>query len=117
MRNYISTPNIGLKRKITKQFETYDIDEYRTSMLYHRTQTITENLSYISKENNKTYELHAVLGKSKISLANVVCLTSTLKLLRNGCNSYTQQEIINRDKNKTQSVLNQNSLSFVRIVV
>ena len=55
-------------------------------MLYHRTQTVTENLSYISKKNNKTYELHSVL-------------TSNLKHLRNGCNSYTQQEIINRDKN------------------
>ena len=52
MRNYISTPNIGLKRKITKQFETYDIDEYRTSMLYHRTQTITENLSKTTKLMN-----------------------------------------------------------------
>ena len=64
MRNFISTPNIGMKRKIMKRFETYDIDEYRTSKLYHRTQTITENLSYVSKKNNKTYELHSVRKRS-----------------------------------------------------
>ena len=67
-KEIFSTPNIGMKRKITKQFETYDIENalhlYRTSMLYHRTQTVTENLSYISKKNNKTYELHSVLAIS-----------------------------------------------------
>ena len=33
MRNFISTPNIGVKRKIMERFETYDIHEYRTSKL------------------------------------------------------------------------------------
>ena len=31
MRNFISTPNLGLKRKLGEYLEIYNIDEYRTS--------------------------------------------------------------------------------------
>jgi hypothetical protein len=44
MRNFISTPNIGLKRRIGKSIPIVSIDEYNTSKLYHVTKKKTENL-------------------------------------------------------------------------
>jgi len=37
MRNFISTPNLSLKRKLQERFKVYNIDEYRTSCLNHKT--------------------------------------------------------------------------------
>ena len=34
MRNFISTPNLGIKRKLQERFEVYNIDEFRTSCLF-----------------------------------------------------------------------------------
>ena len=33
MRNFISTPNLAIKRKLNTRFEVYNIDEFRTSCL------------------------------------------------------------------------------------
>ena len=54
-----------------RKSETYDIEEYRTWKLYHRTQTEMGNVSYKSKRNNKIYELHSDL-------------TSNLRTIRKG---------------------------------
>jgi len=37
MVNFISTPNITLKRKLKERFKVYNIDEYRTSCLNYKT--------------------------------------------------------------------------------
>jgi hypothetical protein len=87
MRNFISTPNIGIKRQIMSKFETYDIDEYRTSKLYHRTQT--EATNHKMKINNKERSLHAVL---------------TFNLETIGKAGRNRQEIINRDKNSCMNM-------------
>jgi hypothetical protein len=44
MRNFISTPNIGLKRKLKERFKVYNIDEYRTSCLHYKTEEKVKNL-------------------------------------------------------------------------
>ncbi len=63
MRNFISTPGIGLKRKVAERFSVYNLDEFRTSCLNYKTETKCENL-YVQFEADKKEEsrkLHAVL--------------------------------------------------------
>ena len=77
MKNFISTPNIGLKRKLKERFKVYNIDEFRTSCLSHKTEDKCENL-YQPDKKNKSRKLHAVL-------------TYQMENKRIGC--------VNRDKN------------------
>ena len=55
MRNFISTSLIGVKRK----FEVYNINEFRTSCLHHKTESKCENL-YLEDKTNKLRKLHSV---------------------------------------------------------
>jgi hypothetical protein len=38
MRNFISTPNLTLKRKLKEHFQVFNIDEFRTSCLCYKTE-------------------------------------------------------------------------------
>ena len=60
MRNYISTPNLGVKRKLKERFKVLNIDEFRTSCLYHKTEEKVENL-YLPDHKKKLRKLHSVL--------------------------------------------------------
>lgn len=60
MRNFISTPNLGLKRKIAEQMTVYNLDEFRTSKLNCYTNEVNTNLNYFDKKG-KRRTLHAVL--------------------------------------------------------
>ncbi len=60
MRNFISTPNLGFKRKLSEQMKVYNLDEFRTSKLNHKTEEICEHLSYTDKKGIQR-ELHSVL--------------------------------------------------------
>ena len=60
MRNFISTPKIGLKRKISEKFKIYNIDEFRTSCLNNITEEKCKNL-YLPDKKGKLRKLHAVL--------------------------------------------------------
>lgn len=60
MRNFISTPNIGIKRKLNERFDVFNIDEYRTSCLHNKTEEKCDNL-YLSDKRNKLRKLHSVL--------------------------------------------------------
>jgi len=53
MRNFVSTPNIHIKRVLKKYFSVYNIDEYRTSKLHHETEEELSNLQIINKKNQK----------------------------------------------------------------
>ncbi len=56
----ISTPNNRLKRLIGKQMKLYNLDEFRTSKLNHKTEKICENL-YLPDVNGVIRKLHSVL--------------------------------------------------------
>lgn len=60
MRNFISTPNIGIKRKLKERFDVYNIDEFRTSCLYHKTEDKGDNL-YLPDKKERLRKLHSVL--------------------------------------------------------
>lgn len=61
MRGFISTPNITLKRMLSKHFDVYDVDEYKTSCINYRTGTRNENMSIIDSVKHESRELHQVL--------------------------------------------------------
>jgi len=64
MANFISTPNLSLKRKIAEHFSVYNIDEYNTSKLSNVTFNECENLIVKDKFGNFR-ELHSVLTYQK----------------------------------------------------
>lgn len=82
MKNFISTPNLSLKRKLQERFKVYDIDEYRTSCLNYKTEELCNNL-YLPDKTNKERKMHSIL-------------TYKMENKRNGC--------INRDKNGCKNI-------------
>ena len=78
MSNFISTPNLSLKRKLKERFKIFNIDEYRTSCLNYKTEKRCENLILPSPVTGKNYKMHSIL-------------TYKMENNRLGC--------INRDKN------------------
>lgn len=82
MKNFISTPNISLKRKLQERFKVYNIDEYRTSCLNYKTEELSKNL-YLPDKRNKERKMHSIL-------------TYKMENKRNGC--------INRDKNGCKNI-------------
>jgi len=85
MRNFISTPNLTLKRKLQKTFQVYNIDEFRTSCLSHKTEEFCENLYLKFKKDPKQKErkIHSIL-------------TYKMENNRRGC--------MNRDKNGCKNI-------------
>jgi uncharacterized protein YcgL (UPF0745 family) len=83
MKNHISTPNLGLKRKLAEHFTVYNLDEFRTSKLNYKTEEICENL-YLPDKNNNIRKLHSVL-------------TYQTESKRSGC--------INRDNNSVNNMI------------
>lgn len=82
MRNFISTPNKGIKRKLIENFTVFSIDEYGTSKYCCKSGKINENL-VVKDKLGKKRELHSVL-------------TYKMKNGNKGC--------INRDKNSVNNM-------------
>lgn len=82
MRNFISTPNLAIKRKLQTRFKVYNIDEFRTSCLNHITEEHCKNL-YLPDKKGKDRKMHSIL-------------TFKMENKRNGC--------INRDKNGCKNI-------------
>jgi len=85
MRNFISTPNLTLKRKLQEKFKVYNIDEFRTSCLCYKTEEKCDNLYLKFKKDpkQKYRKIHSIL-------------TYKMENKRMGC--------INRDKNGCKNI-------------
>ena len=83
MRNFISTPNLGLKRKLLEYYPVYNLDEFRTSCINHKTETPTENI-YLPDKTGKSRKIHSIL-------------TYQTESKRLGC--------INRDENSVNNMI------------
>jgi len=83
MREIISTPNLGLKRKLSEHFTVYNLDEFRTTMLNCKTEEKNENL-YLPDKKQVIRKLHSVL-------------TYQTENNRSGC--------INRDENSVNNMI------------
>ena len=79
---YMSTPNIGLKRKLAEHILIYNLDEFRTSCLNHMTEEKSANLILPDKTGIER-EIHSIL-------------TYKTKSTRMGC--------INRDENAVKNM-------------
>jgi hypothetical protein len=84
MKNFISTPNLGLKRKLREYLKIYNIDEFRTSCLSSKTLTRCENM-YLPDKKGVIRKMHSIL-------------TYNMKNNRKGC--------INRDNNAVNNMIN-----------
>ena len=82
MRNFISTPNLAIKRKLKTRFQVFNIDEFRTSCLNYITEEPCKNL-YLPDNKNKVRKIHSIL-------------TYQMENNRKGC--------INRDKNGCNNI-------------
>jgi hypothetical protein len=82
MRNFISTPNLSLKRKLKERFKVYNIDEFRTSCLSYQTKNLCKNL-YLPDKKGEDRKIHSIL-------------TYQMENNRKGC--------INRDKNGCKNI-------------
>ena len=80
MRNMISSPCLGLKRLLNKNFKMLVMDEFRTSCLNYRTNEKIENM--IDKKTNK--KIHSVLIILKEKDKVIGCINRD----RNAVNNY-----------------------------
>ena len=83
LKHFISTPNLSLKRKICKNFITYNLDEFRTSMLDFKNENKCENLC-LPDAKGEVREIHSIL-------------TYQMENGRLGC--------INRDENSVRNMI------------
>ena len=90
MRNFISTPNLGLKRKLAEYFTVYNLDEFRTSCLHCK--QIKENEYSVEQTNN----MFLIDKKNRPQKIHSV-LTYKMNNKRIGC--------INRDHNAVNNMV------------
>ena len=110
MANFISTPNLGIKRKLKSRFKVYNIDEYRTSCLNYKTEKYCENL-YLPTHKTTNIEMKHKCCKK--------CRQCRYKYLKSVIPDYKEYKVhsiltfkmennrvgcINRDKNACQNI-------------
>ena len=77
----LSTPNIGLKRKLGNQITVYNLDEYKTSKLNYKTEEECDNL-YLPDKNNVIRKIHSVLTY-KMENAQIGCMNRDKNAVNN----------------------------------
>jgi hypothetical protein len=80
MSNFISTPNLRLKRKLRERFKVYNIDEFKTSCINYKNENQCENLKLWF--NNKYRKMHSILT-FKMENTRLGCINRD----KNGCNN------------------------------
>ena len=87
---HISTPNVGMKKMLSKRFKVYLIDEYNTSKLHYKTEEETENLTINMKykKDGAEYEykkkIHSILT-CKMSNKSRGCINRDYNACLNMC--------------------------------
>jgi hypothetical protein len=80
LKGSISTPGIGLKRKIASKIKVVNIDEFRTSALNYKTEDYCENL--VVEKDGKKRAVHAILTY-KTDPNRYGCIGRDLNAVRN----------------------------------
>jgi hypothetical protein len=78
MKNFISTPNLGLKRKLKEYFKIYNIDEFRTSCLNNKTLEKCKNI-YLPDKKNVIRKIHSILTYNMVTKIHLDFLTLNFK--------------------------------------
>ena len=103
MKGVISTPCIGLKRRLGENFKIFNIDEFRTSCLDNITLRENRNAVVVNEKTGNNKELHSVLV-SKI-LKNTVGKPLKRFQNRNRNSSLNMRNIIENYKNEGERKL------------
>lgn len=96
LRNFISTPMIGFKRKLKKHFKVYNVDEFRTSCLHHKTSNNETGKVY---RNKKVYIKKKEGIEEKTKILHKVLVATLQDKDTNDFLSY-----VNRDKNACYNI-------------
>lgn len=81
MRHFMSTPNLGIKRKLRERFPVYNIDEFRSSKLHHQTEEECSNLK-LPDTKGVMRKKHAVLTY-KMETGRLGCINRDNNACRN----------------------------------
>ncbi len=86
-KHFISTPSLGFKRRLSKDFTVHLIDEYKTSQLNHKTLLPQKNLEISGKKLHAvlTFKLgqrKACINRDKNAVLNMKAIT--LNLIQKG---------------------------------
>jgi hypothetical protein len=69
---FISTPNIGIKRKLQERFYVFLLDEFNTSKIHYKHEVECENMKYEIKEVSKTKTIRFKDKKTKKRIKKIV---------------------------------------------
>ncbi len=116
MRGIISTPNLGLKRKLAEYYPIYNLDEYKTSCINHKTETLTENI-YLPDKNGKSRKIHSILTyqteNKRLECINrdENSVNNMIKLVNYYFEHKDRPEIFKRGNNNTQQKISTPKIS------
>ena len=109
-RGNISTPITKYKKLLMKNFKLYNIDEYNTSKLHHKTEEECKNFYHIDNNKNKNKreirKIHAVLtykmknNKSGCINRDVNAVNNMIKIVNNQIVFKERPQKYRRGKNK-----------------
>jgi len=123
MRNYISTPNLGLKRKINEKFKVYSIDEYNTSCINYKTEEKVENLKVCDWYEKKVLKNRKITEEEKLIILTIKnksrelhhVLTFKIKMENNrkGCINLDRNACLNMKKTINTTSKLESDQSFI----
>ena len=113
----LSTPNVRFKKLIGNNMKTYNLDEYNTSKLNYKTETLCENL-YLHDKKGVPRKIHSVLtykmenkqsgciNRDKNAVCNMVKIVNYYllykKRLENYCRTTKDKNLSEQDTIKVQ---------------
>ena len=133
MANFISTPNLELKRKLRERFTVYNIDEYKTSCINYITEEKSENLvmkiediktlkEKFKKLLNETPELKAkilkqykaIKGRKRVKLMRKHINTDEIKKIKTKMHAIlTYKMETNRAEHAINTTINNKRLACI----
>ena len=111
MRNYIPTKGVGLKRRLSKEFTIFNVDEYNTSKKCCKCGSNTEK--FMKRKNPRPHKTNEILVNGLLRCENGSCgkyfdrdLNGSLnirKIALNEINSIERPKSLQRDNKKQKS--------------
>ena len=123
--SYMSTPGIGMRRKLAERFTVYLIDEFRTSCLHHKTEQKCDNLYLTIKGISR--KMHSVLtcqmnermgciNRDKNSVLNMIKITRHFLLTGERMEKYRRNiKLEKKQKGSTSIGMTSNEPMLARV--
>lgn len=117
---YISTPNLGLKRKLSEYFTIYNLDEFRTSCLNYKTEEKCENL-YLPDKKGIERKIHSILTyqteSNRLGCINrdENAVNNMIKIVKSYLTNKTRPEKFRRDYKFPEKIKDDNLSSNINV--